>query len=203
MTGLPSCQEHLLGASGRIHRRSLASLSPGGPFSRLPFPRCAPERWGHPADPVSAWGVSEGMLGSGKGRGRDLVQAISKHLPRSLLCCWGPGQSCSQGPSAGAGKGRAGQGAGRPHKQHKAKHKNVGASCCGHGVAVPQKVKQNHHGSQHGAPRHISKELETSVHHVHSDTTHKRQNVETHQTPVTDAGYTKRGTAIRRNITWP
>lgn len=67
VAGLPSCQEHLLGASGRIHR---TSLSPGGSFSRLPFPRCAPERWGHPADLSSAWGVSEGMVGSVKGKGK-------------------------------------------------------------------------------------------------------------------------------------
>lgn len=61
MTGLPSFQEHLLGASGLIHRSSLASLAPAGTCCRLPFSERASDRWGHPASP-SAWGVSEGML---------------------------------------------------------------------------------------------------------------------------------------------
>ena len=76
VTGLPSCQEHLLGASGRIHSSSLASLSSGGSFSRLPLPKCAPKRWGHPADlrRVSAGGVSEGMVGPAKGKGRRSCQ---------------------------------------------------------------------------------------------------------------------------------
>lgn len=76
VTGLPSCQEHLLGASGRIHSSSLASLSSGGSFSRLPLPKCAPERWWHPADlrRVSAGGVSEGMVGPAKGKGRRSCQ---------------------------------------------------------------------------------------------------------------------------------
>lgn len=75
-TGLPSCQEHLLGASGRIHSSSLASLSSGGSFSRLPLPKCAPERWGHPADlqGVSAGDVSKGMVGPAKGKGRRSCQ---------------------------------------------------------------------------------------------------------------------------------
>lgn len=76
VTGLPSCQEHLLGASGRIHSSSLASLSSGGSFSRPPLPKCAPERWGHPVDlrRVSAGGVSEGMVGPAKGKGRRSCQ---------------------------------------------------------------------------------------------------------------------------------
>lgn len=76
VTGLPSCQEHLLGASGRIHSSSLASLSSGGSFSRLPLPKRAPKRWGHPADlrRVSAGGVSEGMVGPAKGKGRRSCQ---------------------------------------------------------------------------------------------------------------------------------
>lgn len=52
--GLPSFQEHLLGVSGRIHCRPLASASP--------------ERWGQRAGPSCSWGVSEGMLGSGERR---------------------------------------------------------------------------------------------------------------------------------------
>lgn len=66
---LPSFQEHLLGASGRIHRRSLLSLSPGGPCSGLPFAECAPDMWGHPATPSSACGVSEGMMRPVRGVG--------------------------------------------------------------------------------------------------------------------------------------
>ena len=75
VTGLPSCQRHLLGVSGLIHRCSLVSLSPGGRFSRLPFRKCAAERRGHPAALSSAWGVSEGMPGSVMGKGRDAVSS--------------------------------------------------------------------------------------------------------------------------------
>ena len=87
VTGLPSCQEHLLGASGRIHSSSLASLSSGGSFSRLPLPRRAPERWGHPADlrRVSAEGVSEGMVGPAKGEERLSVQRVSRFLQKRSL----------------------------------------------------------------------------------------------------------------------
>lgn len=57
--GRPGSQVQRLGVSGRTHTGS----SPLG----LPGPGCPPDRWGHPPEPFSSCGVSEGMLGPGEG----------------------------------------------------------------------------------------------------------------------------------------
>lgn len=75
--GLPSCQVHLLGVSGRIHTRS---LSPEGPFSGCPFPECTSRCWGHTAEPSSHWDVPEGMLGSVAGQ-RSVGLEAGSYIP--------------------------------------------------------------------------------------------------------------------------
>lgn len=99
--GLPSCQEHLLGASGLTQRRSLVSLSPGGLCSTLLVSERAPEGWGHPAGHSSARGVSEGMLRSV--RGDRCPPAAEKAAEKHDLLEWGAGLGVPLGTPGGAG----------------------------------------------------------------------------------------------------
>lgn len=159
----------------------MASLSPAGPFSRLPFPRCAPERWGHAADPASAWGVSEGMLRSGKGRGEtQLVQADSHHLLESLPCCswtWGTGLTWPPGVGLHPLK--------PPNRNECEVPHQLLCTVCGSSTGDTQ----NHTVSQRPAPRRVSDNREeVCVHHGRGSTAHNGQHVETTQCPPQTKG---------------
>lgn len=178
--GLPSFQEHLLGVSGRIHRRSLLSLSFGGPCSGLPFAECAPDMWGHPAAPSSAWGVSEGMLRpiGGMGKRSHLLRPLSNAAEEPALRLLG---LASHPPPLGVGLHSFPQ---LSKTRHRSRPPVLWTS-----LAVSQKV--NHRAAYQVTPTTLllgiySKNRNIFAHHIHNSTIRSSQNGQTKQVSINE-----------------